>query len=127
LEDALGIRIHTLDGVHARAERLKESLPILSIRYSPKMLRAELPVQREFFYFSVVTIATLGYGDITPASGIARALVSTEVALGVGWITIVFAAVMSHLQPRFAEIAKQQHRGRVEPGMGTGQSKGALK
>lgn len=73
------------------------------------------PTFTEFLYFSVVTIATLGYGDITPKSGLTRALVSFEVALGVGWITVVFAAVMSHLQPRFAEIAKRQDRGQYKP------------
>jgi hypothetical protein len=62
----------------------------------------------DFFYFSVVTIATLGYGDITPKSAPARALVLSEVVLGVGWITVVFAAVMSHLQPRLADVAGRQ-------------------
>jgi uncharacterized membrane protein len=62
----------------------------------------------DFFYFSVVTLATLGYGDITPKSGVARALVLSEVVLGVGWITVVFAAVMAHLQPRLAEVAKRK-------------------
>ena len=62
----------------------------------------------EFFYFSLVTIATIGYGDITPVSGTARGLVGAEVVLGIGWVTIIFAAVLSHLQPRFAEIAERQ-------------------
>jgi uncharacterized protein YjbI with pentapeptide repeats len=34
------------------------------------------------FYFSVVTLTTLGYGDILPASPIAQALVSLEVTFG---------------------------------------------
>jgi len=62
----------------------------------------------DFFYFSTVTIATLGYGDITPKSALTRALVLSEVVLGVGWITVVFAAVMSHLQPRLAEVARRR-------------------
>lgn len=62
----------------------------------------------EFVYFSLITIATLGYGDITPKSELARGLVGAEVILGIGWITIVFAAVVSHLQPRFADIAKKR-------------------
>lgn len=62
----------------------------------------------DFFYFSIVTIATLGYGDITPKSAPARALVLSEVVVGVGWITVVFAAVMSHLQPRLADVAGRQ-------------------
>jgi len=62
-----------------------------------------------FFYFSVITIGTLGYGDITPASPLARALAVCEVVIGIGWITVVFAAVMSHLQPRLTDVAAQRN------------------
>ncbi len=34
-------------------------------------------------YFSVVTITTLGYGDISPKTGFARFLISTEVLVGI--------------------------------------------
>jgi hypothetical protein len=61
-----------------------------------------------FFYFSIVTITTLGYGDITPASSMTRILASIEVILGIGWITIMFAVILVHLQPRFVEIVKKQ-------------------
>jgi hypothetical protein len=79
----------------------------------------ESPAFSTFFYFSIVTIATLGYGDITPKSGLARSLTSLEVAVGVGWITIVFAAVMAHLQPRLAKIARIRNEAgekTIEPG-----------
>lgn len=36
-----------------------------------------------FLYFSLVTITTLGYGDIYPVSGLAKLLVSLEVILGI--------------------------------------------
>jgi hypothetical protein len=62
-----------------------------------------------FFYFSVITIGTLGYGDITPQSPLARALAISEVVVGIGWITVVFAAVISHLQPRLIDIATQRN------------------
>lgn len=62
-----------------------------------------------FFYFSVITIGTLGYGDITPTSPLARALAVFEVVVGIGWITVVFAAVMSHLQPRLTDVAARRH------------------
>lgn len=62
----------------------------------------------DFFYFSIVTIATLGYGDITPSSGLAKGLASAEVILGLGWITVVFAAIVARLQPRFADIYQRQ-------------------
>jgi voltage-gated potassium channel len=34
-------------------------------------------------YFSIVTIATVGYGDIAPTSGLARLTASTEILIGV--------------------------------------------
>lgn len=42
-----------------------------------------------FFYFSVTTFATVGYGDITPSSGIAKILVLLEIFLS--FLIIVFA------------------------------------
>lgn len=68
----------------------------------------------EFFYFSIVTIVTLGYGDITPKSELARVLVIIETVLGVGWITVIFAAVMSHLQPKFSEISNFERERELE-------------
>lgn len=56
----------------------------------------------------MVTIVTLGYGDIIPKSEIARSLVIIESIVGIGWITVIFAAVLAHLQPRFSVIAKIQ-------------------
>jgi voltage-gated potassium channel len=37
----------------------------------------------ESIYFSIVTLSTVGYGDIIPASNLARALASLEVICGV--------------------------------------------
>lgn len=49
------------------------------------------------FYFSVVTITTLGYGDVLPASLAAQALVMIQVALGymmLGGVLSIFATRM---------------------------------
>lgn len=54
----------------------------------------------DFAYFSVVTAATLGYGDVVPAKPLARFAAGVEVLLGVGWTIVVFAAVVSRLQER---------------------------
>ena len=37
----------------------------------------------EAIYFSIVTISTVGYGDIVPASNVTRMLASMEVVCGV--------------------------------------------
>jgi uncharacterized membrane protein len=62
----------------------------------------------DFLYFSVVTAATLGYGDIKPVTGLARSLACVEVAIGIGWITIVFAAVQAVIQTRMKKQESNQ-------------------
>jgi hypothetical protein len=47
------------------------------------------------FYFSIVTITTLGYGDITPVAGAARTLASSEAILGQMFIAITLARLVA--------------------------------
>jgi hypothetical protein len=56
------------------------------------------PVRRNvfasFIYYSFVTITTLGYGDITPASPIARSLSSLEAVVGQLYIAVLIARLV---------------------------------
>lgn len=47
-----------------------------------------------FFYFSIVTLTTLGYGDITPATRIARSFVSLEAVVGQIYLTVLVARLV---------------------------------
>lgn len=38
--------------------------------------------QMSFIYFSLVTITTLGYGDIVPTTNLARSLATLEAVIG---------------------------------------------
>ena len=49
----------------------------------------------DFIYFSIVTLSTLGYGDILPVSAQARALVSLEVLLGQFYLAVVVARLVA--------------------------------
>lgn len=49
----------------------------------------------DLLYFSLVTITTLGYGDITPVHGFARALASLEAVTGVFFMAVVVARLIS--------------------------------
>jgi hypothetical protein len=49
-------------------------------------------------YYSFVTLTTLGYGDITPVSGAARAASILEAAMGVLYMGILIARLVSDYQ-----------------------------
>ena len=60
----------------------------------------------ESLYFSIVTMATVGYGDITPVTDIARLVAAVEVVMGVLLLLFGFSEIMSYMRER---------RGRREP------------
>ena len=47
-----------------------------------------------FSYFSLVTLSTLGYGDITPVTRPARALASTEAIFGQLYLAVLIARLV---------------------------------
>ena len=54
----------------------------------------------QMLYFSVITLATVGYGDITPASSLAQGVAATEALIGQLYLVSVVAAVVSRYEPR---------------------------
>jgi hypothetical protein len=52
------------------------------------------PSASDLLYFSVITIATVGYGDITPATEAARAIVVVEALVGQLYLVSIVAAVV---------------------------------
>lgn len=61
----------------------------------------------DFLYYSVVTMVTLGYGDITATAPLTKIFSSIEVILGIGWTIVGFAAVVAYVQPRFLELTER--------------------
>ena len=53
-------------------------------------------IRRELAYFSFVTLTTVGYGDISPVSPVARALATLEAMTGQLFIAIVIASLVSN-------------------------------
>jgi hypothetical protein len=57
-----------------------------------------------FFYFSLVTATTIGYGDIVPHSGLTRSLTGIEAVTSLAWTLVVFAA----LSVQFSSTSKDE-------------------
>jgi hypothetical protein len=53
------------------------------------------PVRPDFIYFSFVTLTTVGYGDITPVSHVARSLAILEALIGQLYPAIIIARLLS--------------------------------
>lgn len=52
----------------------------------------------DYFYFSTVTFATLGYGDIHPATTVGQVLACLEVASGFIMFGILLTLIAGRLQ-----------------------------
>ena len=54
-----------------------------------------------FIYYSMVTLTTLGYGDITPLSASARSLAAMEALVGQIYLTVIIARLVGlHMQQK---------------------------
>ncbi|MBP2315220.1 potassium channel family protein [Azospirillum soli] len=62
----------------------------------------------EGLYFSLVTFATVGYGDIHPVTGAVRLVCGIEIIMGVLLLLFGFSAIIGHANPR-------DHRDRNDP------------
>lgn len=70
----------------------------------------------DFVYYSVMTISTTGYGDVTPQSPPAKILASAEALIGLAWTVVVFAAVFTVVQRRLQppHVAMETAAGRYQ-------------
>lgn len=59
--------------------------------------------QPDYVYFSFVTLTTLGYGDITPATSLVRPLIVLEALGGILYIAVLVARLVSLYDPHADE------------------------
>ena len=62
--------------------------------------------QTELLYFSLVTLSTVGYGDIVPLSGIARIVTALEGVTGVLYIAITVALLVGRFRLPDQDLAE---------------------
>jgi hypothetical protein len=90
-------------------------IPIFAIIYTfCPGLKIELKFQGNYFlqafYFSIVTITTLGYGDITPVNNIAQFFVALEALLGV----ISIGLFLNSLSLQLSSLSQQEEKRKDE-------------
>lgn len=98
--------------VFAEAYRILGAVDPDAIQYVDDHLPEHLPPgysHDRFTYFSVVTITTLGYGDIVPISSAARALVQIEAIVGQLYMALVLAWLVGLYMTE--HVRAREHRG----------------
>jgi voltage-gated potassium channel Kch len=66
----------------------------------PFLTQTTNPGFEQYMYFSYVTLATVGYGDFTPATSLARALAVTEALSGQLYLVTIVAVLVSNVGRR---------------------------
>jgi len=94
-----------LESVEDKQKQLNQDLIVQHNNYLAAKLFAEkaaADVRKysyfNFVYFSTVTIATVGYGDITPKTRLAKMLVTLEILLGGALILVYLTLVLTGAQ-----------------------------
>ncbi|MFH1028183.1 MAG: potassium channel family protein, partial [Pseudomonadota bacterium] len=74
-----------------------------AIAFDPENFDGGILQNGDVLYFSFVTLATVGYGDLTPATPLARALCVVESITGVMYVAIFIARFVSMHSGRSAK------------------------
>ena len=78
----------------------------------PFFASQETATRSDYAYFSFITMASVGYGDLTPRGGVGRALAVTEALFGGIYLVTAVAALVGNLGR-----ARAPRRGRDEEGL----------
>ena len=66
--------------------------------------KRDFPTYGDALWFSLQTVTTVGYGDVTPTTLLGRIVAAVVMIFGIGFITVITAAVTS----TFVESARQK-------------------
>lgn len=62
-------------------------------------------LQTEMLYFSIVTLTTLGYGDILPTTALSKIMAGIEAAIGTLYLAILIGRIVGVFRPSSRERA----------------------
>jgi hypothetical protein len=75
-------------------------IAIGSFGSSPFFAQPVTPTSADYLYFSFITQATVGYGDLTPAGNFGRACAVLNALIGQLYLVTIVALVVSRMRPR---------------------------
>ena len=90
------------DSVQALAYRLAEIMAPGSFIFSGTPAAQNHMTGFTTFYFSFITLTTVGYGDIAPATNITRMLASAEAITGTLFVAVFIARLVALYLPNLA-------------------------
>ena len=80
----------------------------------------------DFAYFSYITMATVGYGDLSPATGLPRTNAVLEALMGQIFLVVLVARLVGMYTPSFRwghELGRRPEGAIVEGGAGGGRGR----
>ena len=99
-------QLYTAVSIYLLLGLLWTTLYLAMDAFYPGSIRiGSLPADRqtELLYFSLITLSTIGYGDIVPLSGEARILAALEGVTGVLYIAITVALLVSRFRKELSD------------------------
>jgi voltage-gated potassium channel len=93
-------QLYTAVNIYLLLGLLWTALYLVIDTFSPGsiQIRNQADRQTELLYFSLVTLSTVGYGDIVPLSGMARTVTALEGVTGVRYIAITVALLVGRFR-----------------------------
>jgi voltage-gated potassium channel Kch len=89
-------------------------LDIVAAAFERQVEPQTFPTLGRALWWSVVTVATIGYGDVVPATPRGQAVAALLILLAMAWVPLVNTIVMSRVTKRQNADAERRQRDLIE-------------
>lgn len=62
-----------------------------ALYFNPVNFRSAMPSEGDIFYYSFITLSTVGYGDVSPVAPVVRSLSTVEAVVGIMYVATMIA------------------------------------